>query len=30
MMGLMTPHIKFQVDLFIESNDLPLLSITIL
>ena len=29
MMDLMTPHIRFQVDPFIESNDLPLLFITI-
>jgi hypothetical protein len=29
MMELMTPHIKFQVNPFIESNDLQLLYVTI-
>jgi hypothetical protein len=31
MMDLMTPHVRFQVDAFREreSNDLPLLSVTI-
>ena len=29
MMDVMSPHISFQVDLLIESNDLPLLFITL-